>query len=90
MRLPILALLALLAGCQSAQTKAPAKPESIQFVDKPIPYYVQVDPELTKPFAIPTGKPSEAFDILSQRKIIIQRCNIRLETIGKIQGTAKP
>jgi len=59
-------------------------------VQVPVPTYVPIDPELTKPLPIATGGLADIPAVARERRRALEQCNIDRATVGKIQGKPVP
>lgn len=86
----LMAMPALLAGCQHAPTKPAPAPAVVHVV---ITRYAAIPALLTKPFAIPQRASNRILDVVdayNRRGEVIQSCNSHLAAIQQLSDQAVP
>ncbi|MGH8032804.1 MAG: hypothetical protein ACREO8_10680 [Luteimonas sp.] len=86
--LTTLAVASLLTACgANRQVVKPAK----EVIEKPVKYYVPIDPDLRKRCKWRDSAPIDAiFEVSGERKACLIQYEIQLDGIDKVQGNAVP
>ena len=87
MRSTIIVLSALaLTACAGNKPKQPIE-QPAKIIEVPVKVYVPIDPKLTEPCPIATGKLSDVIEVARKRKAALEQCNAQLKAISKQQGS---